>query len=179
MENGDISRDCDFRFAEASDAPNVASLVNSTYHGTESAYGWTPETHLHSGPRTSVEAVAAHILDPNSRFILCERPDALIGCALIERCDSDVHFGMFAVRPRLQAAGIGKAILAKTERCAIELWQSRTMTMSVISVQGALIAYYERRGYYRTGDRAPFPFGEEPGALRTDYDLVTLRKNLT
>ena len=167
-----------FRLADPSDAPTIAAMVNATYYGEESAQGWTPETNLHAGPRTSVAAVMAHIGDANSRIVLCEGPDGLIGCALIENAWCEGHLSMFAVRPRLQAAGIGKAILAEAERCAIELWQCRIMTMTVISLQDKLIAYYERRGYRRTGEREPFPFDEEPGALRTDYDLVILCKSL-
>jgi ribosomal protein S18 acetylase RimI-like enzyme len=41
-----------------------------------------------------------------------------------------------------------------------------------------LIAYYERRGFQRTGRREHFPHDEQPGALRQDFDLVELTKRL-
>jgi hypothetical protein len=49
--------------------------------------------------------------------------------------------------------------------------------MTVISIREDLIAYYERRGYVRTGTK-PFPFDHEPGAKRTDFHFVVLTKTL-
>ena len=166
-----------FRIATGADAPALAAFVNATYHGAEAELGWTPETHLHAGPRTSAEAIGAHVADPAARLLVCESDEGLIGCALIEMEEGDGHLGMFAVKPRLQGEGWGRAILSEAERQAKD-WGCRTLTMAVISAQDKLIAYYERRGYARTGDRLPFPFDEAPGALRTDYDLVVVRKAL-
>jgi ribosomal protein S18 acetylase RimI-like enzyme len=168
-----------FRFAAACAAPLVAEFVNAAYHGAEAELGWTPETHLHSGPRTREADVRAHVADPDSKLLLCETDDGLVGCALIEHHDGEGHLGMFAVRPRLQGAGLGKAILTEAERLATALWRCRALTMTVVSAQAQLIAYYERRGYLRTGQRIPFPFEEAPGALRFDYDLVVVRKTLS
>ena len=165
-----------FRFAQRSDVGRVTEFINRTYHGEEASRGWTPETHLHAGPRTSVSDVEAYVRDPNSRFLLCEGPQGLIGCALIQHQDGEGYLSMFAVDTRSQGGGWGKAILAEAERCVATLWNCRALAMSVISLQAALIAFYERRGYRRTGTRAPFPFDQAPGALRRDYDLVVMRK---
>jgi hypothetical protein len=35
------------------------------------------------------------------------------------------------------------------------------MTMSVIDTRHELLAWYERRGYRRTGERRPFPYGDD------------------
>ncbi len=32
--------------------------------------------------------------------------------------------------------------------------------MTVVNVREALIAWYERRGYQRTGETRPFPYGD-------------------
>ena len=51
--------------------------------------------------------------------------------------------------------------------------------MSVITVRPELVAYYERRGYRRTGELHPFPSGA--GASRPvveDLQLETLAKDL-
>lgn len=167
-----------FRFATESDAAPVVRFVNAAYHGAEAELGWTPETHLHAGPRTSDADVRAHVADPNSKLLLCEMDGGIVGCALIEHHDGEAHLGMFAVKPRLQGAGLGKAILAEAERLVAVLWRCRALTMTVVSAQDKLIAYYERRGYLRTGERIPFPFEKAPGALRFDYDLIVVRKAL-
>jgi ribosomal protein S18 acetylase RimI-like enzyme len=43
------------------------------------------------------------------------------------------------------------------EQYAQELWGIQKIWMTVISVRKELIAYYERRGYARTGRFKPFP----------------------
>ena len=85
---------------------------------------------------------------------------------------------MFAVDPARQGTGLGKAVLEAAERTAQELWSATEVTLTVISLRDELIAWYERRGYARTGRHLPFPFHEASGALRTDFDLVEMRKEL-
>jgi hypothetical protein len=52
--------------------------------------------------------------------------------------------------------------------------------MTVIEQRDELIAWYERRGYARTGRHAPFPYGDarfgEP--KRPDLRFVVLEKRL-
>jgi ribosomal protein S18 acetylase RimI-like enzyme len=167
-----------FRYAEPDDVPAVAALVERAYRGPEAEQGWTTESHLLVGPRTALEEVAALVTEADSRFVLGEADGVLVGCAHVRRSGDGAHFGMFAVDPGLQTQGVGRAVLAECERTARELWGARTMTMGVISLRSELIAWYERRGYARTGASEPFPFAPERGALRSDFDLVQLRKAL-
>lgn len=163
-----------FRDAILPDAAAVTDLVNAAYSGPDAALGWTPETHLHAGPRTTVAEVRDILADPRQRVLLCLTPD-LVGSVQI---DAEGHLGMLAVPPRRQASGIGRALLAHAERRAVELWACTQLVLTAISLQTDLIAYYERRGFQRTGRREPFPHHEQPGALRTDFDLIELRKPL-
>ena len=71
--------------------------------------------------------------------------------------DGAGYFGMFAVQPRLQRGGIGKAVLAEAERVVREDWKLPLMRMTVIDLREELLAWYERRGYHRTGIKKPFP----------------------
>jgi ribosomal protein S18 acetylase RimI-like enzyme len=163
-----------FRDALAADALAVTSLVNAAYSGPEATIGWTPETNLHSGPRTTLAEIEAILADPNQRILLCEAAE-IAGSVLV---DAQGHLGMLAVPPRLQASGIGRRLLAHAEVRAAQLWGCSSLTLSAISLQTALIAWYERRGYRQTGAREPFPHDEQPGALRLDYDLILLEKRL-
>ena len=54
------------------------------------------------------------------------------------------------------------------------------MQMTVISLRHSLIAWYERRGYRRTGASEPFPYGDERVGvpLRDDLHFVVLEKFL-
>jgi L-amino acid N-acyltransferase YncA len=65
---------------------------------------------------------------------------------------------MFAVRPAIQGAGIGRAVLAEAERLARE-WGCDEMRMSVIRQRTDLIAWYRRLGFEPTGETQPFPSG--------------------
>jgi len=72
-------------------------------------------------------------------------------------------------------------MLGIAERWAREHWSSRTMQMTVIVQRTELIAWYERRGYRRTGERRPFPYGDERFGLprRNDLAFEVLRKLLS
>ena len=80
----------------------------------------------------------------------------------------------------MQAAGLGRAVLEHAESRARELWGVRTVEMTVIAQRAELIAWYERRGYTRTGDTKPFPYGDPAfGLPRTDdLEFVVLAKSL-
>ena len=56
--------------------------------------------------------------------------------------------------------GLGDAVLRECERIAREDWRLPAMRMTVIDVREELIAWYERRGYRRTGIKKPFPYGD-------------------
>jgi len=168
----------DFRFAVAFDAPAIVAFVNDAYHGPDSALGWTPETHLHAGPRANLAAISAQIAGNHSRIILCDDGGRLAGCVVIERKNADGHIGMLAVRPRLQAKGLGRAILAEAETRLVDLWSCVSATLTVINLLSDLIAYYQWRGYTLTGKTEPFTCDEEPGAVRRDYHVSVMRKPL-
>jgi ribosomal protein S18 acetylase RimI-like enzyme len=167
-----------FRFAQQADAADVTSVVNAAYSGPESHLGWTPETHLHAGPRTTLDEVATILASPAQRIILCLAGGRLAGSVQIGQGPEDGYLGMLAVSPRQQAMGLGKALMDEAERQAGKLWACSSLTLSVISLQTALAAFYRRRGYVPTGRREPFPHEEQLGALRFDFDLIYLRKAL-
>ena len=86
---------------------------------------------------------------------------------------------MFVVRPTLQGNGIGKHFLNAAERMAQQEWGVSKITMSVITLRPELIAFYERRGYRRTGEILPFP--DDPAAgipLVQGLQLEMLEKDL-
>jgi GNAT superfamily N-acetyltransferase len=85
--------------------------------------------------------------------------------------DEDVGAVMFAVDPTQQGGGLGKAVLAEAERLARERWQCRAMRMTVIEQRQELIAWYERRGYLRTAQYEPFPYGDERFGIPLRPDL--------
>jgi ribosomal protein S18 acetylase RimI-like enzyme len=153
-----------FRPAEARDVPAVVALTESAYRGDASRVGWTTEADLLDGQRTDSREVAELIANPNVRLLLAEQAGQLLACCVVERLHDgescDGYFGMFSVRPEAQGNRTGRALLAEAERVAHDEWHARAMRMTVIDVRAELIAWYERRGYRRTGEYRPFPYGD-------------------
>ncbi|HVS68392.1 MAG TPA: GNAT family N-acetyltransferase [Mycobacteriales bacterium] len=169
-----------FRPATAADVADVVALVESAYRGDASRVGWTTEADLLDGRRTDAEAVQA-IVDADDRLVLLASGGAeLRGCCELRRGADAAYFGMFAVRPSLQGAGIGKLVIEEAERLVRDLWAAARMEMTVLVQRHELIAWYERRGYRRTGVTEPFPYGDERFGLprRPDLMFEVLAKDL-
>ena len=172
--------DLTFRNATTADVPLLVELVTSAYRGESSRSGWTTEADLLEGNRIVPEVLLADIARPRSRILLAERDGTLLGCAHVAEEDGAGYFGMFAVRPGLQGAGMGRAILAEAERVAGEDWALPLMRMTVIDLRVELIEWYERRGYRRTGQTRPFPATDPRFGLplRDDLRFAVLEKEL-
>ena len=169
-----------FRAAEPADAGALVTLIESAYRGDASRAGWTTEADILEGQRTDPQGVIEVIDSPRSRLLAVERDGALVACCQLECRGEHAYFGMFAVSPAQQGAGLGKVIIAEAERVAREEWDAREMHMTVISVRDDLIAWYERRGYRRTGKMTPFPYGDERFGIpqRDDLEFELLVKDL-
>jgi ribosomal protein S18 acetylase RimI-like enzyme len=161
-----------FRDATESDVDALVALIESAYRGDSSRAGWTTEADILQGQRTDPEGVRAVVEDPRSRLLTVARDGELIACCQLEHRGEAAYFGMFAVRPGRQGGGIGRAVLAQAERLAVRTWGVREMHMTVISVREDLIAWYERRGYRRTGETTPFPYGDERFGIPQRDDLA-------
>lgn len=158
-----------FRPATVADIDAIAALVTSAYRGDSSRVGWTTEADLLDGNRIDREVLRADILRPRSLVLLAERDGELIACAHVADDGGAGYFGMFSVQPQAQGGGLGTTVLAEAERIAWQEWQLPVMQMTVIDLRAELIAFYERRGYRRTGIKKPFPYGDARfGAPRRD-----------
>ena len=149
-----------FRSATLADIDAIVALVTSAYRGDASRAGWTTEADLLDGNRIDPEVLRADLARPRSRVLLVEADDGLHACAHVADEDGAGYFGMFAVRPGLQGGGLGKRLLAECERIVGDEGGLPVMRMTVIDVRDELIAFYQRRGYRRTGQFKPFPYGD-------------------
>jgi len=169
-----------FRAATAADVEAVVALVESSYRGHASREGWTTEADLLDGRRTNADDVLGHIQRRNSQVLLGERDGRMVACAHVAVEEGAGYFGMFSVLPGLQRTGLGKAMMSEAERIARDQYGMLMMRMTVIDVREELIAWYERRGYVRTGIKKPFPYGDERFGipLRDDLRFEVLEKTL-
>ncbi len=170
-----------FRNATEHDIPALIDLVTSAYRGDASRRGWTTEADLLDGQRIDAEMLRDDLAQPQSVVLLAEDEARLVACAHVGVDDGAGYFGMFSVDPTAQGGGIGKVVLAEAERIARETFGCARMRMTVIDCRDELIAFYERRGYIRTGIIKPFPYGNprygEP--KRDDLRFEILEKDLT
>jgi GNAT superfamily N-acetyltransferase len=144
--------ECAFRRALASDAAAIVDLLNAANSGDGSTPGWTHEGGLFEGPRIDVAEVLEHLAVPGSTFVLCLDGEEIVGCAFLKEIRSAAYMGLLAVRPLQQGRGIGSALIAECERVARDAWQCPAMLIGVMtSHRPELTAFYERRGYERTG----------------------------
>ncbi len=166
-----------FRVAELDDVPAICALVNSAYRGDSSRAGWTTEANLLTGVRVESPEVEELISNPDSLILVCQQDDRIIGSVNLQNTEDGAYLGMFAVQPTLQGGGIGKQFIAQAEQIVQERWGVKRMWMTVITTRTELIAYYERRGYTRTGRIVPFPeeVGEEFRLVK-DIEMVELAK---
>jgi ribosomal protein S18 acetylase RimI-like enzyme len=179
------------RPAELRDAAALAALVNAAYRGDSSRHGWTTEADLLDGQRIDEERLREAILTPGNVVLVhgqdlpvhgeagAHEGDAL-ACVHLERAGAGCYLGMLTVRPGLQGAGLGRRLLEAAEGFALDEWQVESVHMTVIVQRAELIAWYERRGYRDTGERRPFPYGDERFGLprRDDLEFVVLAKRL-
>ncbi|MCL7376854.1 GNAT family N-acetyltransferase [Streptomyces sp. 35G-GA-8] len=168
------------RDATAADTDALVDLIESAYRGDSSRTGWTTEADILAGQRTDPRGVLDVIESSGSRLLAIERDGALVACCQLEHRGDAAYFGMFAVSPGAQGSGLGKQVMAVAERVAVETWGVREMHMTVITVREELIAWYERRGYRRTGKLYPFPYGDERFGIpqRDDLEFELLVKRL-
>ena len=160
-----------FRFANHADVDALVALVESAYRGEVSKKGWTTEADLLGGRRTGPDDIQACLDNPHGEILCYEEDGRLKACAFISQEDGAGYFGMFSVSPELQGSGIGKQVLAESERVVRDEWKLPAMRMTVIDCRDELIAFYERRGYALTGIKKPFPYGDERFGIPKRDDL--------
>lgn len=169
-----------FRAATPDDVDAIVALVQSAYRGDASRAGWTTEADLLDGQRTDPPGVLSSITAPDSVVVLAERDGVLAACCHLQRRELRCYFGMFAVDPGRQGGGLGGQVMAYAEELARTRWGCTVMEMTVIRQRTDLIAFYERRGYTDTGQRSPFPYGDERFGVprRDDLEFTLLEKAL-
>ncbi|MFZ1919974.1 MAG: GNAT family N-acetyltransferase [Terriglobales bacterium] len=132
------------RFAEPADASAIAALVNAAFR---------PERFFIDADRTNPEKTAA--LLQTGKFLLLFEDGVLAGCVYTELRAERGYFGLLAVDPQHQRAGIGARLIAAAEQhCRAA--GCRFMDLTFVNVRQELPGYYRRFGYAENGT-LPFP----------------------
>jgi len=171
--------------ATEADFAEVIALANLAYRGTEgSAVSWNVEAGVLEGERLNESLLRDQFAANPKASLLLYRDSVdgpLLGTVWLEpRQDGAWYLGLLTVHPELQKRQLGRALLAAAEDFARHRG-GRRVRMTVLHVRDVLIAWYERRGYTRTGETEPFPYGDERFGkpLRDDLHFVVLAKELS
>lgn len=161
--------------ATVDDVSALNQLVNSAYRGDSSRKGWTTEADLLGGIRTSEASLQEMMVNPKAVILKYVTDGQLLGCVYLEKKGHALYLGMLTVAPDLQAGGIGRQLLEAAEEYARDQ-QCRVITMTVIPQRHELLAWYERRGYQRTGAVHPFPDDPRFGEPKVPLSFIELKK---
>ena len=168
--------------AVEADYPAIIALVNAAYRGTGAVESWNIETGIVEGARLT-ESLLREDLEakPNAHFLITRDAEkgAIIGTVWLEPVNGGTwYLGLFTVDPALQKQHLGRALLSAAEDFA-KARGARSIRMGVLNVRDALISWYEIRGYHRTGETEPYPYGDNRFGtpLRDDLNFVILEKH--
>lgn len=165
------------RPALPTDVAALNVLVNSAYRGDSSRKGWTTEADLLDGVRISEAQLAAMIGQPKTVILVLEEAAELLACVYLEKKGKVLYLGMLTVNPQLQGKGFGAMLMQAAEEKAKE-WECNRIQMTVITVRASLIAYYNRKGYFDTGSRQPFPNDPAFGVPKQPLEFMVMEKSL-
>src|SRR5207245_537390 len=132
------------RTATPSDVDEVARLINAAFR---------PERFYIDSDRTNPEQVQA--LFAKAKFLLLFDDAALVGCVYVELRGERGYFGLLAVDPGRQRAGIGARLIAAAEQ-ECRAAGCRFMDLTLVNLRVELPPYYRRFGYVESGT-LPFP----------------------
>ena len=162
------------------DIPALVGLINSAYRGQSSKAGWTTEADLIEGEiRTDSQNLKNDMANPDSVLLAvrAETGGPILGCVYLQKRKNRLYLGMLSVSPALQSRGIGKQLLDAAEEHA-RLAKCDRIFMTVISVRQELIQWYEKHGYGKTGETAPFPDERKFGIPRQPLEFLVLEKEV-
>ena len=167
--------------AKEAEYPQIVALTNWAFRQTGPQASWNVEA-LIAGDRVTEATLREDLAKTPAAHLLVWRDsdDERLGHVWLEPADHGAwYLGLLTVRPDRQDQKLGRALLTAAEGYACERGAQR-IRMTVIDQRHTLIAWYERRGYLRTGDTQPFPYDDDRFGtpLSPDLFFVVLERAL-
>lgn len=165
--------------ASKADITELVPLINSAYRGEASKKGWTTEAELLVGAMRTDVATLTELMSSATASMLkfTDSENKIIGSVYLDIQKRGLYLGMLTVSPMLQAGGIGKQLMFASEAVA-KVNNCSCVFMNVISVRHELVAWYERLGYYKTGETKPLPSDNRFGVPTQPIEFAIMEKKI-
>lgn len=144
------------RLATAADADPIARMSRE-YIEYGLGWSWTPQR------------VQKAIHDPATNVAVVHEQDALLGFGIMSYGEQQAHLVLLGVVAARRQRGVGAALLAWLEKCALTAGLERIRLEARADNPGA-VAFYEGQGYR--------PIGSVSGYYRGSVDAIRLEKRL-
>ena len=144
------------RLAAAGDAEAIARMSRDYI---EQGLGWS----------WTQRRVLKAIQDRSTNVAVLHEDAAILGFGIMSYGEVKAHLSLLCVEPRHRQRGLGAALLAWLEKCALTAGLERILLEARADNPGA-IAFYQDRGYRAIGSVA--------GYYRGEVDAVRLEKSL-
>ena len=170
-----------FRNAVPGDADQLQQLVQSAFRADDSRQDWIGNLELAKHFRVDVEEITAKIANPDTITLMAlDNNDALVASIEVSKRVADCgRLSMIAVDERYQRGGVGRRVLAYAEDYCRQTWGVKKLSLNALSTRKALIEWYIRHGYRKTGETTPFPREKFSNlVIPDDWHFVELEKEL-
>ncbi|GAD96978.1 GNAT family acetyltransferase, putative [Paecilomyces variotii No. 5] len=191
----DHHRKLQFRTATPDDAPQVQQLIQSAFRADDSRPDWTGHLELASNFRIELDEITANIANPDMVTLIAftppdenanvnnygdNNPASLVASISVSKRGTDVaRLSMIAVDERYQRGGVGRQVLEYAEDYCHRTWGVTKFSLDALSTRKALIEWYIRRGYGKTGETTLFPREKfKDLALPEDMCFIEFEKDL-
>jgi ribosomal protein S18 acetylase RimI-like enzyme len=153
-------------------ATDLHGLVIEALAGEEQ--NWSGKPHFHPEDAVSVEELQALIAAPRSRLLAAFDGDEIVGCVLVTRnAGGRSTLGLLGVDQHSRRRGLGAKLILAAETIAVETFGSDQIELCVLDGRARLMAYYEKQGFRRTGERRSIR-----RRLHTEMEFVVMGKML-
>lgn len=164
-----LENDIQFRIATLEDAPQLQQLLQAAFRAEDSRYDWIGSPELATGFTMDIEDVTSMITQSESNFILAIAQGGLAGCVGVrKRSPNYARLCFLAVDPDRHRRGLGRQVLAHGEDYCRREFGADQFGLDALCTRKALILWYERQGYRKTGEITPFPDQKLNGRDRSE-----------
>ena len=135
------------RSATLDDAEAITALINSSFRKAEEFFI----------SEDRIDCAGVRNFFAMGTFLLAEREGAIVGCVYVEpRAEARAYLGLLAIDLTRQQSGLGSLLMDAAEDYCRGLGRL-FMDINVVNLRLELPAFYQKRGYMKTGMTSPFP----------------------